>query len=118
TTVMVYLYKGKENHTYVIHDEQIIEQHKKFNQTPAFAGGMWIWNTFATNYNLSLQASQAALTACKENGVEDVFVTLWGDDGTENNPYNALLGLQFYAEHAYAKEIDEEKWKARAQFCT
>src|SRR5690625_928874 len=106
------------NQTDVSHYEQIIEQHKKFNQTPAFAGGMWIWNTFATNYNLSLQASQAALTACKENGVEDVFVTLWGDDGTENNPYNALLGLQFYAEHAYAKEIDEEKWKARAQFCT
>lgn len=106
------------NQTDVSHYEQIIEQHKKFNQTPAFAGGMWIWNTFATNYNLSLQASQAALTACKENGVEDVFVTLWGDDGTENNPFNALLGLQFYAEHAYAKEIDEEKWKARAQFCT
>ncbi|GIO27082.1 beta-N-acetylhexosaminidase [Ornithinibacillus bavariensis] len=100
------------------HYEQIIEQHKRFSKTPAFAGGMWIWNTFAPNYNLSLPASKAALTACKKHGVKDVFVTLWGDDGFENNVYTALFGLQYYAEHAFAKEIDEEKLKDRVKFCT
>src|SRR5699024_9418112 len=68
--------------------------------------------------NLSLQASNAALTACKEAEIEDVFVTLWGDDGYENNYFNALLGLQFYAEHAYAKEMSEDKLYERVEFCT
>ncbi len=106
------------NSTDVDHYRQIIDQHKAFNKKPAFAGGMWIWNTFATNYQLSLQASNAALQACKEKEIDDVFVTLWGDDGMENNPYAALLGLQFYAEHAYAKELDENKLYERVAFCT
>src|SRR5699024_11321492 len=96
----------------------IIDQHKGFKRNPAFAGRIWVWNTFATNYGLSLKASEAALTACKEKGVEDVFVTLWGDDGYENNFFNALLGLQFYAEHAYAEKLDQTKLKDRVQLIT
>lgn len=75
------------------HYENIIEQHKGFKKMPAFAGGIWVWNTFATHYGLSLRASEAALTACKKHGVQDVFVTLWGDDGYESNFYTALLPL-------------------------
>ncbi len=100
------------------HYDQMFKQHKKFEKMPAFAGGMWIWNSFAPNYHLSLTASQAALTACKANDVEDIFITLWGDDGAENNVYRALLGLQFYAEHAYCNDVAQEKLKERAMFCT
>lgn len=97
---------------------EMMQKHKAFGRTPAFAGGIWVWNTFATNYGLSLQASDAALQACKQEGIQDVFVTLWGDDGYENNFYSSLLGLQMYAEHAYAKELDREKLTSRVKFCT
>ncbi|MCH1624131.1 beta-N-acetylhexosaminidase [Fredinandcohnia quinoae] len=97
---------------------QMIQKHKAFGLTPAFAGGIWVWNSFGTNYSLSLRATDAALKACKKEGVRDVFVTLWGDDGYENNVLTALLGLQMYAEHAYAKELDREKLKRRVKFCT
>lgn len=114
----VQLMYWRYNETDVSHYEQVIHQHKGFKKTPAFAGGIWVWNTFATHYNLSLKASEAALTACKANGVKDVFVTLWGDDGYENNYYSALLGLQYYAEHAYAEQLDKEKLRDRVKFCT
>lgn len=100
------------------HYERMLQQLKRFGSTPAFAGGVWVWNTFAPNYQISLAASEPALTACKQEGIEDVFVTLWGDDGFENNVYNALYGLQFYAEHAYHREIDTNHVKKRALFCT
>ncbi len=118
TPKQIQLMYWQYNATEIDHYRQIIEQHKAFNKKPAFAGGIWIWNTFATNYQLSLKASNAALQACKEQEVDDVFVTLWGDDGIENNPYTALLGLQYYAEHAYADELDEEKLYERVAFCT
>lgn len=100
------------------HYERMLQQLKRFGSTPAFAGGMWIWNTFAPNYHLSLAASEQALSVCKQEGIEDVFVTLWGDDGYENNVYNALYGLQFYAEHAYNSQIHLSEVKERAAFCT
>ena len=106
------------NETDVDHYRRIIAQHKAFGKTPAFAGGIWVWNTFATNYELSLAASEAALTACKEAEIADVFITLWGDDGYENNFYTALYGLQYYAEHMYSEVLDEEKLAERVAFCT
>lgn len=97
---------------------EMIQKHKAFGRTPAFAGGIWVWNTFATQYGLSLKAGDAALQACKQEGVQDVFVTLWGDDGYENNFFSALLGLQMYAEHAYAGELNRDKLRERVKFCT
>src|SRR5699024_809752 len=54
------------NATDINHYYNIIDQHKGFKRNPAFAGGIWVWNTFATNYGLSLKASEAALTAVKK----------------------------------------------------
>ncbi|UOQ86705.1 beta-N-acetylhexosaminidase [Gracilibacillus salinarum] len=96
----------------------LIDKHKQLGQTPAFAGGIWVWNTFATNYGLSLQTSEAALQASKEANIQDVFVTLWGDDGYENNYYAAMLGLQLYAEHQYHSTVDRQDWYKRTKFCT
>lgn len=128
TTIPDYIYEQtpenvqlmywRYNQTDPAHYENIIHQHKGFKQKPAFAGGIWVWNTFATQYNISLKASEAALMACKKEGVEDVYITLWGDDGYENNVLTALYGLQYYAEHAYAEELDSAKLKERVLFCT
>lgn len=106
------------NQTDKKHYDRVLREHKRFRKTPAFAGGTWIWNTFAPNYGFSKQASEQALMACKEAGVEDVFVTLWGDDGNENNIYHALYGIQLYAEHAYHKSVNEEHLARRLRFTT
>lgn len=118
TPEQIQLMYWQYNSTDIEHYRQIIAKHKAFGKKPAFAGGIWVWNTFATNYEMSLQASNVALEACKEADMDDVFVTLWGDDGFENNYYSALYGLQFYAEHMYARTLDEEKLTSRVLFCT
>lgn len=100
------------------HYESIFNQHKAFHERPAFAGGVWIWNTFGTDYHLSQAANKAALSSCKKAGIQDVFATLWGDDGQETTPFHALAGLQYYAEHAYHENVDEEAWRKRTAFCT
>lgn len=106
------------NQTDYDHYDNMIGQLKRFGRTPAFAGGMWVWNTFAPNYHISLSASEKALQACKDNGIRDVFVTLWGDDGYENNVYTSLYGLQYYVEHAFSEQVDELQVKQRATFIT
>ncbi len=96
----------------------LIRKHRALGSTPAFAGGVWIWNTFGVNYGLSMAASEAALNACKEEGVKEVYATLWGDDGMESSPFYALLGLQLFAEHAYARRVENARLQERVRFCT
>ncbi|UOQ85809.1 beta-N-acetylhexosaminidase [Gracilibacillus salinarum] len=97
---------------------EYIRKHQAFGSNPVFAGGIWTFNGNTIHYDKTFATTHAALHACKQEGVTEVFVTLWGDDGAETNLFTALLGLQLYAEHGYAREVSREKLRARFQFCT
>lgn len=97
---------------------EYIKRHEKFGSKPVFAGGIWTWNGYGTNYGKSLANSEAALRACKKEGVGEVFVALWGDCGAESNYYGSLLGLQFWAEHGYDPKPGMDKIIRRFEFCT
>jgi len=95
-----------------------INKHKDFNREIIFAGGVWTWNGITVNYGKAFTTTNAALSACKKEGIKKVFATMWGDNGAETNVFSALLGMQLFAEHGYSKELDMEKLKARFEFCT
>ncbi|BBH21708.1 N-acetyl-beta-D-glucosaminidase [Paenibacillus baekrokdamisoli] len=98
--------------------EAMIRRHQELGSVPVFAGGIWTWLGMCTHYTRTLKCSNAALQACKQEGVREVFVTAWGDNGAENNIWSMLPGMQLYAEHAYAKVMDEQKLQQRTSFCT
>ncbi|ULO09781.1 beta-N-acetylhexosaminidase [Paenibacillus sp. 19GGS1-52] len=95
-----------------------IRRHKEFGSTPVFAGGIWNWKGFVLNYGITFATTNAALNVCKREGVREIIATLWGDDGTECDWFSALLGLQLFAEHGYAEQLDEEKLRSRFYYCT
>jgi len=95
-----------------------IRRHREFGSDPIFAGGIWGWQGFGMQYGKTFVTTNAGLGACKTAGVKEVFATIWGDATTESNIFGHILGLQLYAEHAFAREIDEEKLKRRFAFCT
>ncbi len=61
-----------------------------------FAGGLWSWCGFAPHNAYSLPAVDAGFANCREMGVKNVFVTLWGDYGAETSKY-AMLPSVYYA---------------------
>ena len=95
-----------------------IRRHRAMGKEPIFAGGIWTWTGHITNYRFTFETTNAALAACKEEGVSEVFATMWNDDGAENNYYTALLGLQLYAEHSWQEQVELEDLKKRFEFCT
>lgn len=96
---------------------EMIQKHKTFGSDPIFAGGVWTWNGIAPNYGKTFVTTDAALTVCKEEGLHEVFATMWGDNGAETHPFSGLAGLQLFAEHGYAKEVDRERLAERFSFC-
>lgn len=98
---------------------KVIANHRPLGCNLVFAGAVWIFNTFGVNYGLSLNASDVALQVCKQEGIREVYATMWGDDGNEGNPFAALLGLQLYAEHAYTEGTPSQAQLAqRVKLCT
>ncbi|BBI34093.1 beta-N-acetylhexosaminidase [Cohnella abietis] len=98
--------------------ETMIRKHKQLGSMPVFAGGIWTWLGMCTHYDRTFKSTNAALQACKQEGVREVFATAWGDNGAENNVWTVLPGLQLFAEHAYARVLDEQKLRRRTTFCT
>jgi len=46
-----------------------------------FAGGAWTWTGFASGNKYTLETMLPAMEAAKECGVQNIFLTMWGDNG-------------------------------------
>ena len=94
-----------------------INRHRPFGE-PIFAGGIWTWLGFGAHWDFTFRHTERALNACKKEGIREVFVTIWGDNGTECLYTANILGLALWAEHGYAEKIDYDKLRARFEFVT
>lgn len=106
-------YYRKEQEVY----EQDFENHKQLGKNLLFAGGAWTWNGIAPNYGKAIATTQAAMAACKKEGIQEMFVTLWGDNGAETPFATALPMLQLFAEHTYHRDVTLEQVAERFQIC-
>lgn len=97
--------------------DRYINEHKKFAAPLWFAGGMWTWMGPAIDYDVFFSTSLPALESCKKNGIKNVMVTTWGDDGAEVNIATMLLGLQVYAEWCWNGSYERERVNERFRAC-
>ena len=95
-----------------------MDLHQQLTENVIFAGGIWTWIGFSLAWNKTLITTAAALDTCKKLGVREVFMTVWGDNGTECLANTTLIGCQLFAEHQYSDKLDYEKLKKRFAFCT
>ena len=88
------------------HYDGMIRAHQQFRNKLVFAGGAMSWIGFAPNNRFSIEACRAAMQSCAENGVDDVFITCWKDDGAECSLFASLPAL-FCAAEAARGNADE-----------
>ncbi|MCI9188336.1 MAG: beta-N-acetylhexosaminidase [Lachnospiraceae bacterium] len=83
---------------------RMIEVNKAFGRKVIFAGGAWTWKGFGPDNEFSMRATKEALLACRDEGVEDWFLTSWGDDGDECSKFAVLPALLYAAQIAEGQE--------------
>ena len=88
------------NNTDKKHYDMMIRRHKKLGNQITFAGGALTWFGLAPLNALSIEATRQAFTACRENGIGDVILTMWGDNGGSCSPFSVLPALFAAAEFA------------------
>jgi hypothetical protein len=83
-----------------------IARHRALGPEPLVAGGGWTWGRLVTHLPYAFAVTNACMAACKDQGVREYFLTLWGDDGMECDVFTALPVLALVAEYAYAGTVD------------
>ncbi len=91
--------------------EKMMRAHQMSGNDVWFAGGAWVWTGFAPNNTHTMDTMQPAMLAAKNCNLENIFITMWGDDGAECSFYSVLPSL-FAIRKFYDGETDIEKIKA------
>jgi len=94
----------------------MLKSSKNLSDKVWFAGGAWTWGGFAPHSRLSIRRNALAILACIENGVRNVFFTMWGDDGGECPYFSALPALMHAA--AVAEGLSEAQMKEKFRAVT
>ena len=81
--------------------QNMIHAHKQLERPVWFAGGIWTWTGFAPDNQFSLSSSLSAVRTCQAEGIENIFFTMWGDDGGECARHSVLASL--YAVACFAR---------------
>lgn len=96
------------------YDRQI-KNHLSFNNEIWFAGGAWTWTGFAPGNKNTLKTMLPAMKACRSNGINNIFITMWGDNGKECSYYSVLPTLfaikKYYDGETSIKKIKDEFYK-------
>ncbi len=80
---------------------KMIAFHRRLGSEPLMAGGIWTWSHMWCALPWSFTAVNACMNACKKEGLKEVFMTMWGDEGMEVDIFSALPGIQLFCEHAF-----------------
>ena len=91
-----------------------IGRHRAMGREPVMASGVWTWSQLWYNRQLTEQNAGACLEACRQEGVQEIFFTMWGDDGAYCDFDSALAGLAWAAERAHAADNSNLKTRFAA----
>lgn len=90
----------------------MMQHHLDFNREVWIAGGAWKWRGFESDNRKSLSQTKVLLCSAKKQGVNNILLTMWGDNGGECSPYAVLPSLVYAAECAKGN-FGEENAKKR-----
>ncbi len=86
--------------------EKFILRHRELGGTPVVASGIWTWSGFWYNHRQTESTVRACVEGCRRTGVEEMFFTLWGDDGCYCEFDSAWAGLIWGAALIHVREGD------------
>lgn len=92
--------------------ERMCRQHLQLCDKVIFANGVWTWNGFTPGYDKAMKSIKPGMEETGKQGLKDVLVTVWGDDGFEC-PYSLAMPMYFLIAENYRGNFDMEDIAAK-----
>ena len=75
---------------------KMINRHRSIGYEPVMGSGIWTWTKLWYDHEMTRRTVEPCLAACRKEKLQEVFFTMWGDDGAYCNYDSSLAGI-FYA---------------------
>ena len=95
-----------------------IKKHRKLGYEPLMGSGLWTWGRIWNDHDMDVKTVKPCLQACRENKLDEVFFTLWGDSGAFCEINSVLAGLCWAADLAYGGSEDATRLEAQFKAIT
>jgi hexosaminidase len=91
-----------------------IRRHRAIGFEPLMASGVWSWGRFVYSRVYTEETALPCVRACLQEGLKEIFFTMWKDDGGAVDFDSALTGVLYAAEAVYGEgQVDDERWRLR-----
>ena len=87
--------------------DNMFNMHAQLSDRTWFAGGVWGWRGHIPHNRFSITSMKPAIESCIKNGVRNVVMTMWGDNGGECSRFAQLPALYYIARYAKGERDDE-----------
>ncbi len=84
-----------------------LRAHQALNRPVSLGSGVWTWSLFFQGPTITRPNVRPAVMGARETGIDEVFFTMWGDDGAYCDFDSAFSGLLWSADLAWAGEVDD-----------
>ena len=92
--------------------EKMIRRHRDIGFEPVMGSGIWTWTRMWYDHEKTRSTVIPCIEACRKMKVQELFFTMWGDDGAYCNYDSALAGLVYSADLAFGVKPDDTKTTA------
>ncbi|MBQ6551562.1 MAG: beta-N-acetylhexosaminidase [Lachnospiraceae bacterium] len=113
-TLIYWDYYGDDRQKY----DRMLDNHLKFNNPVAFAGGTSCWYGLVPLNRFSVNSALVAMAAARAHDIREIYVTMWGDNGAQCSMFSTLPTLVCYAENDWNGRTDEENLSAAMKAVT
>ncbi len=99
-------YYHRDRETY----EKMLARTRDLNgSAPLMASGVWTWQRFWTDYEMTYATVRPCIDVCRKTGVNELIFTLWGDDGGYCDFDSAFAALAWAADYACNEKENEDR---------
>ena len=96
--------------------DDMYRRHLDLNRPISFCAGAWRWLGFAPMNKYGLKRLIPGIHSTLNHKIEDVMLTVWGDDGNECSIYSALPQIVAFGELCRNSEATESDFDRRLTF--
>ena len=89
----------------------MMQAHRSFAGESWYAGGAWSWCGMTANNRLTMECMFPAMDACVKENVENIVITMWGNDGNYCS-YLSMLPSLYAVRRRYDGVTDMEQIKS------